>query len=177
MDKRRWSREYFESVAKFVEFASLSAHNGKILCPCAKYVNLILQPLNVACDHCWALGMLKNYKVWEFHGESAAATTATECGSSHVQETRNLYGDFHGMLHNLCPPHEMAPEPMEEGPTTQHPAKGPNYEAKKFYKMINDVDKPLYECCTKFSIFSAIVVLFQLKTLCGWTIKSFTMLL
>ena len=29
----------------------------------------------------------------------------------------------------------------------------------------------------KFSIFSAIIVLFPLKTLCGWTNKSFTMLL
>ena len=52
MDKRRGSREYFESVAKLVEFASLSACDGKILCPCVKCVSLILQPLIVACDHC-----------------------------------------------------------------------------------------------------------------------------
>ena len=167
MDKRRGSREYFEGVNQFVEFASLFACNGKILCPWAKCVNLILQPLNVACDHCWASGMLKNYKVWKFHGESAAAMMATECGSSHVQETQNLFGDFRGMLHDLCPPHEMALEPMEEGPTTQHLGKGPNDEAKKFYKMIDDIDKPLYEGCKKFSIFSAIVVLFQFKTLYG----------
>ena len=133
MDKRRGSREYFEGVNQFVEFASPSACDGKILCPCAKCVNLILQPLNVAHDHCWASGMLKNYKVWKFYGESAAATKATEYGSSHVQETRNLYGDFHGMLHDLCPPHKMAPEPMDEGPTAQHPAEGLNDEAKKFY--------------------------------------------
>ncbi|XP_075660213.1 uncharacterized protein LOC142630034 [Castanea sativa] len=177
MDKKRGSREYFEGVAKFVEFASLSVRNGKILCPCVKCVNLISVLPNVARDHCWASGMLNNYKVWKFHGESAAATTATVCGSSHVEETLNEYGDFRGMLHDLCPPHEMAPEPMEEGPTVQHADEGMNDEANKFYKMIGDVDKPLYEGCTKFSIFSAIVVLFQLKTLCGWTNKSFTMLL
>ena len=45
-----------------------------------KCVNLILQPLNVARDHCWASGMLKTYKVWKFHGESVAATPTTECG-------------------------------------------------------------------------------------------------
>ena len=101
MDKRRGSREYFEGVNQFVEFASPFARDGKILRPCAKCVNLILQPVNVVRDHCWASGMLKNYKVWKFHGESAAAMTATECRSSHVQETRNLYGDFHGMLHDL----------------------------------------------------------------------------
>ena len=78
--------------------------------------------------------------------------TATKCGSSQVQETQNLYGDFCGMLHDLCPLHEMQPKPMEEGPTVQHLAEGLNDEAKKFYKMIDDVDKPLYEGCTKFSI-------------------------
>ena len=117
MDKRRGSREYFKGVNQFVEFASPSARDGKILCPCVKCVNLILQPLNVARDHWWASRMLKTYKVWKFHRESAATTPATECGSSHVQETQNLYGDFRGMLHDLCPPYEMAPEPMEEGPT------------------------------------------------------------
>nr|XP_023905102.1 uncharacterized protein LOC112016865 [Quercus suber] len=66
---------------------------------------------------------------------------------------------------------------MDEGKTVQQPAQGPNDGAEKFYKMIDDVDKPLYAECIKFSIFSAIVVLFQLKTLCGWTNKSFTMLL
>ena len=117
MDKRRGSREYFEGVNRFVEFASPSARDGKIFCPCVKCVNLLAQPLDVAREHCWAKGMLKTYKVWDFHGESAAATPTTKCGSSHVQETQNLYGDFRGMLHDLCPPHEMAPKPMEEGPT------------------------------------------------------------
>ena len=71
----------------------------------------------------------------------------------------------------------MATEPMGQGEATQQPAEGLNDGAQKFYKMIDDVDKPLYADCTKFSIFSAIIVLFQLKTLCGWTNKSFTMLL
>nr|POF19532.1 hypothetical protein CFP56_47711 [Quercus suber] len=148
MDKRRGSREYFQGVNQFVEFASLSARNGKILCPCAKCVNLILQPVNVVRDHCWASGMLNNYKVWKFHGESAGAMTATECGSSQVQEFENLYGDFHGMLHDLCLPHEMPPEPMEEGPTTQHPAEardvfdtgiGPQHDEDDTYSFSENV--------------------------------------
>ena len=39
------------------------------------------------------------------------------------------------------------------------------------------MEKPLYKGCTKFSIFLAIVVLYHLKTLYGWTNKSFTLLL
>ena len=74
------SREYFEGVVKFVEISSLSMRSGKILCPCSKCVNLNLVPPNVARDHCWTLGMLKNHKLWKFQGESAAAMIATECG-------------------------------------------------------------------------------------------------
>ncbi|KAL0002728.1 hypothetical protein SO802_016509 [Lithocarpus litseifolius] len=37
-----------------------------------------------------------------------------------VQETLNQYGDFRGMLHDLYPTHEMAPEPVEQGESVQH---------------------------------------------------------
>ncbi|KAL0005925.1 hypothetical protein SO802_013486 [Lithocarpus litseifolius] len=177
MKKRRGDKEYIDGVVSFVKFASLHAHGGKILCPCTKCVNLNLVLPGVAQAHLWTNGMLGSYTHWKFHGVSAAAPTAPECGSSHVQDSHEQYGDFRGMLHNLCPTHEMAAEPMGQGETGQQPAEGPPDGAQKFYKMIDDVNKPLYAGCTKFSIFSAIVVLFQLKTLCGWTNKSFTMLL
>ena len=90
------------------------------------------------------------------------------------------------MLHDLHPMHDMAPNSTDEGPSVQQgpdgpsvqqPVKGPNDYAKKFYDRIQDMEKPLYEGCTKFSIFSAIVILYHLKALCGWTYKSFTLLL
>ena len=86
-----------------------------------------------------------------------------------MQDFLNQYGDFCGMLHDLCPTHEMAPMPVEQGQSGQQPAEGPNDNAQNLNNMIDDVDKPLYDGYAKFSIFSAIVVLFQLK--------SFTMLL
>ena len=58
---------------------------------------------------------------------------------------------------------------MDEGPSVQQPVEdpsmqqlveGPNDDAKRFYKMIEDVEKPLYKACTKFRIFSAIIVLY-----------------
>nr|XP_023924457.1 uncharacterized protein LOC112035850 [Quercus suber] len=142
MKKQKGSIEYIEGVVQFVEFASKHARDGKIFCPCTKCVNLSLVPPAVACEHLFRKGILQSYTHWKWHGESAVAPTATaptatECGSSHVQDSLEQYGDFRGMLHDLCPTHEMPPEPMDE----------------------------------------AIVVLFQLKTLCGWTNKSFSMLL
>ena len=59
----------------------------------------------------------------------------------------------------------------------QQPVEGHNDDAKMFYDQIEDVEKPLYKGCTKFSIFLAIMVLYHLKTLYGWTNKSFTLLL
>ena len=54
----------------------------------------------------------------------------------------------------------MTAKAMEQGETAQQLTEGLNDGAQKFYKMIDDVDKPLYAGCTKFSIFSTIVVLF-----------------
>ena len=54
----------------------------------------------------------------------------------------------------------MTAEAMEQDETAQQLTKGLNDGAQKFYKMIDDVDKPLYAGCTKFSIFPAIIVFF-----------------
>ena len=126
MKKRRGDREYIQGVLRLVEFASLHARNGKILCPCTKCVNLNLVPPRVAREHLWSKGMLGSYTHWKFHGESATVLTAPECGSSHVQDSHEQYGDFRGMLHDLCPMHEMAAELMEQGETAQQLVEGPN---------------------------------------------------
>ena len=55
MKKRRGDMEYIQGVLRFVEFASLHACDGKILCPCTKCVNLNLVPPGVACEHLWSL--------------------------------------------------------------------------------------------------------------------------
>ena len=79
--------EYIEGVLKFMEFSSLHTSDGKIFCPCTKCVNLSLVLLVVACEHLWSKGMLQSYTHWKWHGELAVAPMATECGSSHVQDS------------------------------------------------------------------------------------------
>ena len=130
--------EYIEGVLKFMEFASKHASDGKIFYPCTKCVNLSLVPPGVAHEHLWSKGMLQSYTHWKWHEESAAVPTATECRSSHVQDSLEQYSDLRGMLHDLCPMHEMPPEPMDEGETVQQLAQGPNDKAQMFYKMIDD---------------------------------------
>ena len=71
----------------------------------------------------------------------------------------------------------MAFGPMEEVPTVQQltegPAQGPNEDALQFMKLLEDANQP----CKHFSKLSAIVHLYHMKCLNGWTNKSFTMLL
>ena len=71
--------------------------------------------------------------------------------------------------------------PIEEVSIVQQPIKGltegPNEDALRFMKLLEDANLPCYECCKQFSKLSAIVHLYHMKCLNGWTNKSFTMLL
>ncbi|KAF7150069.1 hypothetical protein RHSIM_Rhsim02G0161000 [Rhododendron simsii] len=52
-----------------------------------------------------------------------------------------------------------------------------NADAKKFYKLVSDAQKPLYPGCKEFSKLSLLVELFHNKCLGKWTNDSFTRLL
>ena len=185
MDSKRNFEEYIDGIDEFVNFATHTACDGRISCPCRTCRHKHMHDVEVVHHHLYTFRMLKNDRTWVFHGEFESATTTSEGGSSRVQESLNQYGDFHGMLHDLHPMYDMALDTMDEGPSVQQgpegpimqqPVEGSNDDAKKFYNRI-DVEKPSYKGCMKFSIFSTIVVLYHLKTLCGWTNKSFTLLL
>ena len=46
-----------------------------------------------------------------------------------------------------------------------------------FERLVSDAEKPLYKGCTKFTRLSAILKLYNLKAVNGWSDKSFTKLL
>ncbi|KAF7152774.1 hypothetical protein RHSIM_Rhsim01G0079500 [Rhododendron simsii] len=54
---------------------------------------------------------------------------------------------------------------------------GPDEKTKKFFSLLKEAERELYPGCSKFSTLSFIVRLLHIKTLSGWTDKSFTMLL
>nr|CAD1836500.1 unnamed protein product [Ananas comosus var. bracteatus] len=61
-----------------------------------------------------------------------------------------------------------------EGSDSQQPKDAPNEDASKFYRLLKDA-KNL--CTKKYNELAAIVVLYHLKSLFGWSNKSFNMLL
>ena len=85
------------------------------------------------------------------------------------------------MLYDMFPIQDMTSGIMEEVPLveqpTEGPVEGPNEDALQFMKLLEDANQPYYEGCKHFSKLSAIVHLYHMKCLSGWTNKSFTMLL
>lgn len=59
---------------------------------------------------------------------------------------------------------------------TRGPEK-PNDEARKFFRLLNDVEQKLFPNCEGFSKLSFIVELFQMKCLNGWSNASLDSLL
>jgi hypothetical protein len=178
MNKSRISREYFNGVQEFVTYASKQAtDDGMILCPCVKCVNSTFLDIEVVRLHLESFGICKGYQPWDFHGESSFPMASSKTRDSHVQESSNEYGDIHEMLHDLFPMQNMTSGPVEEGPSVRQHAQGPNEDAQRFYNLLKDAEQSLYEGCKNFSKLSAIVHLYHLKCISGWTNKSFTMLL
>ena len=53
----------------------------------------------------------------------------------------------------------------------------PNEDAKKFYRLLEELEKPLYEGCEKYSNLAFIVKLMHIKCINCWSNNSFNMLL
>ena len=124
-------------------------------------------------------GFVRVANPWVFNGESSSAHTSIEIPNSHAQENPIEYADLREMLHDMFPIQDMASGPMEEVLTmqqpTEGPTEGPNEDAFRFMKLLEDANQPCYEGCKYFSKLSAIVHLYHMKCLNGWTNKSFTM--
>ena len=116
-------------------------------------------------------GICRGYNPWIFNGESSFAKTSTEIPNSHVQENLIDYADLRDMLHDMFPIQDMASGPMEEVPTMQQPteglAEGPNEDALRFMKLLEDANQPYYEGCKHFSKLSVIMHLYHMKCLNG----------
>ncbi|XP_021826603.1 uncharacterized protein LOC110767383, partial [Prunus avium] len=68
--------------------------------------------------------------------------------------------------------------PNGEGPNGEGPnGEGPNDETRRYLKLLQDAELPLYPGCENFTKLSFIVRLLHMKVVCGWTDKSVTLLL
>ena len=178
----RKSREHLDGVQQFLNFASNHAPlDGTIPCLCKKCVHTNSWPIDIIQAHLVSKGICRGYNPWVFNGESSSTHTSSKIPNIHVQENSIEYANLHDMLHDVFPIQDMASGPMEEVPIAQQPTKGlaedPNEDALRFMKLLEDDNQPCYEGCKHFTKLSAIVHLYRVKCLNGWTYKSFAMIL
>ena len=82
-----------------------------------------------------------------------------------------LYGDMFDMIKDAYPQVVHGKESSGNEPQE------PNGDAKKFYRLLEEVKQPFYPNCEKYSSLSFIVKLLHIKCISSWSNKSFSMLM
>ncbi|XP_052171518.1 uncharacterized protein LOC127787497 [Diospyros lotus] len=182
----RLNEAYQIGVQKFLDYAlkKLGAKN-KIRCPCTKCCNTDLGTRESIEAHLMIHGISEGYTFWYHHGELNNEpqsesedeeneilqydTSAPDDSDDEIQQFINdLYPQFKGLDENN--------EDVEFPNTQNLPEMEPNNGAKQFYKLIDDLEQPIYPG-SLVSRLSAILKLLHIKSLGRWSNKSFTMLL
>ncbi|KAG8503532.1 hypothetical protein CXB51_001498 [Gossypium anomalum] len=196
MNLSRVSNAYQNGVQTFLNFAFQNAsQENMILCPCKKCGNIYWHFREVVFKHLIVDGFIRGYKKWIFHGECTSSGTSSTINLTYPDTDYHQYvrqDDMEDMLRDAFnmhshgeqsfPPDFNASEDCNIGENvfcetgTSAPNEDPNEEAAKFYNLLNEMIKELYEG-SKYSKLSFCIRLFHFKCLGGWTGNSFTMLL
>ncbi|WMV07748.1 hypothetical protein MTR67_007374 [Solanum verrucosum] len=146
----------------------------EIRCPCVKCCNTTLGTRETVRTHLKVYGIIKNYTFWYHHGE-VLGEPESQCEDGDDNEVENCENEdeIREILRDFYPNHYghtldvHCDDSLEEEP---------NVEAKKFYSLLGDFEKPLYQG-SKISKLSTLIKLLHIKSMGRWSNESFTMLL
>ncbi|XP_042982725.1 uncharacterized protein LOC122311983 [Carya illinoinensis] len=170
------SREYGKGVRQFLTMARAHAlGNNSVKCPCRRCRNNLFLHIREVEEHLFITGIDPTYTYWIFHGEQEPMNIGCmdedgpdNLDDSYVDDIDDMLGDIHAAttvgVDEDTTPHTMWTSTVEPEPTT-------------FEKLLEDARRPLYNGCTTFSKLSFTVKLLHIKTIGGWSVKSFDMLL
>uniref|UniRef100_A0A151UG77 Transposase-associated domain-containing protein n=2 Tax=Cajanus cajan TaxID=3821 RepID=A0A151UG77_CAJCA len=157
----RISDQYETGVEYFIEYVIRNANddmNGRFFCLCVNFCNATRLVLDVIREHLLCDGFLKNYTRWIWHGENVdIQSVSVETQTQTFTQGIDMDDRLEEMLRDVG---------LE---SFKH--------AQMYETMCNDLEKPLYPNCTKFTRLSGILRLFNLKARNGWSDKQFTELL
>ncbi|KAF5442108.1 hypothetical protein F2P56_036942 [Juglans regia] len=129
-------------------------------------------------SHLYIKGINPNYTHWIFHGEEDTRSFNADDEDSERDGADEYIDDMVHMLDDIrsgtfvdVPQDHTDPLPSG-GSIPDDPS-----SSSSFDQLLEDARRPLLPGCTKFSKLSFIVKLLHIKTLGGWSIKSFEMLL
>nr|XP_016451210.1 PREDICTED: uncharacterized protein LOC107775916 [Nicotiana tabacum]XP_016451216.1 PREDICTED: uncharacterized protein LOC107775916 [Nicotiana tabacum]XP_016451223.1 PREDICTED: uncharacterized protein LOC107775916 [Nicotiana tabacum] len=146
----------------------------EIRCPCVKCCNTTLGTRETGEIHLKVYGIIQNYTFWYHHGE-VLGEPQLECEVEDNNEVDDYEDkdEIHEMLRDLYPNHDGGPADVGCNDLLEEE---PNVEAKKFYSLLKDFEKPLYQS-SKISKLSTLIKLLHIKSMGHWSNESFTMLL
>ncbi|CAL9004428.1 unnamed protein product [Prunus brigantina] len=159
MHADRRSKAYELGVEGFLNFAVENLLNTiHVRCPCVKCGNIRLFGVGIIRDHLYFNGIDQSYKIWTWHGEPLEWTTNAsrnveedeQCGFSFVSEEVGMDDNDLGDI---------------------------GFDPYEFANVIEDGDQPLYPGSSKYTMFSALVKLYNLKAKHGMSDVCFTELL
>ncbi|XP_039134244.1 uncharacterized protein LOC120271636 [Dioscorea cayenensis subsp. rotundata] len=156
----RASGEYISGVDGFLDMAfQRTAQGQEILCPCKKCLNRNWYYRATVREHLIVYGFLEGYTEWVFHGEGLSMYF--EGLPSHSNEGLDTLDVMDDMLQDMYRDIAVGENNLPRI------SEGPNTEAKKFYKLMEEGRQELYPGCKSFSRLSFIVRLYLFKCLHG----------
>ncbi|XP_074352606.1 uncharacterized protein LOC141691745 [Apium graveolens] len=149
-------------LEKFMEYvkAQPSSMGGtSIKCPCFNCANRKFWDADTVELHLLRKGFVKNYYVWDRHGEPyVVRENAGESSNNHF----NVSGE------NINPMYNMVMDAACPNSDLPHSEERPNSEAQKIYNMLQSSERELYDGC-ETSQLSAIARMLSLKSEHNWS--------
>ena len=125
----------------------------EIRCPCVKCNNTYERSREVVETHITVYGIVQNYTFWYHHGERKGESESesesefeSEGEEDEVLETIREE-EIHGIMRDFFPTLNAFNKNRADfgGQSHNVQKEDPNDEAKKFYRLLTDLEQPLYE--------------------------------
>ncbi|XP_041025345.1 uncharacterized protein LOC121265733 [Juglans microcarpa x Juglans regia] len=172
------SLAYVEGVKYFLtEARNHTSGRDRIRCPCRACLNNLWLPIFEVETHLFIKGINPNYTQWIFHGEDETTLYVSDGDiDDDIIEEDDYIDDMQHMLDDIWSG-TFVDVPQDSTPTPNRPPITVDSPVPSFDQLLEDARHPLFDGCTEFSKLSFIVKLLQIKSIGGWSIKSFDMLL
>ncbi|CAL9000942.1 unnamed protein product, partial [Prunus brigantina] len=159
MQADRRSKAYELGAEGFLNFSVENLGNTThIRCPCVKCGNIRLFGVGIIRDHLYFNGIDQSYKIWTWHREPWEWTT---------NASRNVEEDEQSRFSFVS--EELGMDDNDLGDI--------GFDPYEFANVIGDGDQPLYSGCSKYTMLSTLVKLYNLKAKHGMSDICFTELL
>ncbi|XP_016459915.1 uncharacterized protein LOC107783459 isoform X1 [Nicotiana tabacum] len=171
----RLDEAYLIGVQKFLDYAlRTTGESYEIRCPYVKCCNTTLGTRETVESHLKVYGIIKNYTFWYHHGEVLGEPLSElEDEDDNEVEEYESEDEIEEILRDLYPNHDRSTADIGCDDLLQEE---PNVEAKRFYSLLRDFEKPLYQN-SKISKLFTLIKLLHIKSMGCWSNESFTMLL